>query len=149
MERGRVTVEQPYGAGFASLPSEVGVLLVKVNRFPEMLSFYRDKLGLPVSDINPGGEDEPLINWVRFETRGTAIELFAERPGEAGTLPLPRKNSMIIAFKVSDIRAVYEELTRRGIGFMKGIGEAEWGWYVHFTDPEGNRLQLYQPKPGY
>ena len=132
-----------------SLPTEIGVILLKVRAFPEMLAFYRDKLGLPVSNINPGGEDKPLINWVRFETHGTAIELFAERPTEAGNLPLPRKNAMIIAFKVADIQTVYGELQRRGVEFMKGIGEAEWGWYVHFADPEGNRLQLYQPRPGY
>jgi catechol 2,3-dioxygenase-like lactoylglutathione lyase family enzyme len=127
----------------------IGVILLKVNDFQKMLSFYRDALGLPLGDIDPGGEDKPLVNWARFETGGTAIELFAERPAESGGLPLPRKNSMTIAFKVADVRAVYDELRRRGVEFARGVGEAEWGWYAHFRDPEGNRLQLYQPKPGF
>ncbi|MDV3244380.1 MAG: hypothetical protein LYZ66_04300 [Nitrososphaerales archaeon] len=33
------------------------------------------------------------------------------------------------------------------VEFAKPIGEEEWGWYAHFRDPEGNRLQTCQPKP--
>ena len=27
------------------------------------------------------------------------------------------------------------------------VGEQEWGRYAHFRAPEGNELQIYQPKP--
>jgi predicted enzyme related to lactoylglutathione lyase len=128
----------------------VGVLLLHVHDFPRMLAFYRDTMQLPVSEIKPGDGLTPLVDWVRFELRGTALELFAESTSQrAAQLPLPRNNAVTIAFRVEDIRAAYETLRQRGVAFPKAVGEADWGWYVHFQDPEGNRLQLYQPRPGY
>lgn len=128
----------------------IGVLFLSVHDFPRMLAYYRDVLGLPLSSIRPGDGLTPLNDWARFELKGAAIELFDERrASRTGPLPLPRNNAMIIAFKVGDIRATFNELRGRGIEFSKGIGEADWGRYVHFQDPEGNRLQLYQPRPGF
>ena len=96
---------------------KVGVLLLYVRDFPGMLSFYRDKLGLPMSKIHPGKGYEPLVDWARFEPDGsTAIELFAEsRHGRPSVLPFPRNNALVIAFQVENIDAVYAELrSRRG-----------------------------------
>ncbi|MGA8857750.1 MAG: VOC family protein [Candidatus Bathyarchaeia archaeon] len=44
--------------------------MLLVRDFPKMLSFYRDRLGLPVSKIHPGKGYEPLVDWVRFEPNG-------------------------------------------------------------------------------
>lgn len=94
-----------------------------------MLSFYKDKLGLPVSKIHPGKGYEPLVDWVRFEPDGgTAIELFAEsRNPRSNVLPFPRNNALVIAFQVDDIDTVYAKLRSQGVEFPKGIGEQEWG----------------------
>jgi len=131
----------------------VGVLLRAVRDFPEMLSFYRDKLGLRASNVRPGHGIEPLKDWARLEfndTNDTAIELFDESQHPPRTAPpYPRENSFIVAIRVEDIQTTHAELESRGVEFKRGIGEEEWGWYVHFRDPEGNRLQLYQPRPGY
>jgi catechol 2,3-dioxygenase-like lactoylglutathione lyase family enzyme len=134
-----------------SLNGRIGVLLMSARDFPKMQEFYRDKLGLRVSSIHPGEGFKPHVDWVRFELdSGTAIELFAEsKHGTSKDVPYPRLNSVVIAFQVDDIEATHRELSSRGVVFPKGIGEEEWGRYVHFRDPEGNRLQLYQPNPGY
>ena len=130
---------------------KVGVLLLYVRDFPGMLSFHRDKLGLPMSKIHPEKGYENLVDWARFEPNGsTAIEFFTEsRHGRSSVLPFPLNNAFVIAFKVEHIDAAYAELRSREVEFPKEIGEEEWGRYVHFKDPERNRLQLYQPHPGY
>lgn len=61
----------------------------------------------------------------------------------------PNLSKSFLAFKVEDVRSAFEELASRGVKFTQEVGEQEWGWYVHFRDPEGNLLQLYQPRPGY
>lgn len=106
---------------------------------------------MSLSKIHPGKGYEPLVDWARFEPDGdTAVELFAEtRHRPANALPLPRINALIVAFQVEDIDAVYAKLKANGLEFPKGIGEEDWDRYVHFKDPEGNRLQLYEPRPGF
>ena len=131
----------------------IGVLLPSVRNFPEMFSFYRDKLGLQTSKTDPGKGYEPLRDWVRFEfnrSDETAIELFDEAHHPRKTpAPYPRDNSFIVAIRVEDIKATYSELKSRGVEFKREIREEQWGWYIHFEDPDGKRLQLYQLRPGY
>jgi hypothetical protein len=52
------------------LKGSIGVLLLFVHDFPNMLAFYCDKLGLPVSSIHPGKRYEPLVDWTRLELEG-------------------------------------------------------------------------------
>lgn len=133
------------------MQAKIGVLLLYVQDFPRMLKFYREILGLPLSKIHPGKGYESLVDWARFEPDGdTAVELFGEtRHGPANALPLPRINALILAFQLQDTDAVYAKLKADGLEFPKGIGEEGWGRYVHFKDPGGNRLQLYEPRPGF
>jgi hypothetical protein len=55
---------------------------------------------------------------------------------------------MVIAFIVEDIDATYAELKAKGVEFLNGIGEEDRGQYAPFRDPDGNRLQRYQPHLG-
>jgi catechol 2,3-dioxygenase-like lactoylglutathione lyase family enzyme len=126
-----------------------GVISLWVQDFKSTLAFYRDTLGLPGSQINPGGEDKPGENWARFELQGTALELFdlARSPKRAARTPYPRQNAAILCFLVEDFDAEYKTLEGRGVQFHL-VGQQEWGRYAHFRDPEGNELQIYQPNPG-
>jgi predicted enzyme related to lactoylglutathione lyase len=117
---------------------EIGIILLKVRDFQNILSFYRDTLSLPVSML---GED-----FARFGTRACTVEIFPERPGDG--IPLPRNNAVTIAFKVANIRNVCDNLKRRGVEFTKDVTEEKWGWYAHFRDPEGNKLQLFELRIG-
>jgi hypothetical protein len=54
-----------------------------------------------------------------------------------------------LATTVDDLFEAYRVLGERGVPFTRPIGEEDWGWYAHFYDPEGNRLQIYQNKPGF
>ena len=135
------------------MKARIGVLLLTVRDFAKMLAYYRDQLGLPLGKVHPGEGYQPLKDWARFEPNGpedAALELFDEKSHTRRfSPPFPRSNAFTIAFKVDDIKSTYAELLKRGVEFTQPIGEQEWGWYVHFRDPEGNLLQLYQPRPGY
>lgn len=129
--------------------NRLGVVSIWVHDLPRAVAFYRDALGLPLSPTLP--EDAgPAADWVRFDLQGTAIELFdlARNPKRADRLPSPRQNASVLCFLVEDFDAVYEGLKARGVP-MQTARQAPWGRYAHFRDPEGNELQIYEPKPGY
>ena len=44
---------------------------------------------------------------------------------------------------VSDVRAVREELLKRGAGISE-IDVQPWGTFAYFQDPDGNRWSLQQ-----
>jgi catechol 2,3-dioxygenase-like lactoylglutathione lyase family enzyme len=101
---------------------------VNVSDFPRMLDFYRDVLGLEVVPIEPGPPCDPLVNWDGELLRGT------------------NRDAVQLAFLVDDAASERERLTAAGVR-CDPLVEEGWGRYTSFTDPEGNRLQLFQLRP--
>ena len=49
---------------------------------------------------------------------------------------------------VDDIHKVYDELTSRGVRFVRVPEKEHWGgWVGTFSDPDGNTVQLMQLSP--
>ena len=127
-----------------------GVVAMWVQDFPRMFSFYRDTLGLPPSNANPGEGLQAGVDWARFELQGTGLELFAlsRSAKRAARTPYPRQNATVLCFLVDDFDVELQALQARGVDFHQ-VGQQEWGRYATFRDPEGNELQIYHPNPGY
>jgi predicted enzyme related to lactoylglutathione lyase len=51
----------------------------------------------------------------------------------------------MINYRVSDLAAVLEELRREGCTVEDRIDESEFGRFGWVQDPEGNRLELWEP----
>ena len=102
---------------------------------PAALSiWYRDCLGL-----DPEAEEA----WMQQEGP-TVFAAFASNTTYFGS---PTQQSML-NFRVADLNAMLEQLRDKGadvdseIHDMPGVGR--FGWV---TDPEGNRVELWQPDP--
>jgi len=127
----------------------LGLTLLYVEDFPRMLSFYRDTLGLPLGDDDPGAGHEIGVDWVSFHTPGGgALELFDHaRFGRSLDLPYPRENANVVTFRVQSVDAEAERLQAAGVE-LGAIHRAEWGAAAHFRDPEGNHLQIFESVAG-
>ena len=51
----------------------------------------------------------------------------------------------MINYRVQNIEALVEELKAAGIEVVDSIEEFEYGKFVHIMDPEGNKLELWEP----
>lgn len=99
-----------------------------------MAAFYRDTLGLPVHSERP--------HFVAFQLGPArlSVGLHSEVHG-------PAKESVRVTVNlgVADIQAVYHDLSRRGVVFVRPPEREHWGgWVASFRDPDGNLLQLLQ-----
>ena len=52
----------------------------------------------------------------------------------------------MINYRVSNLRAMVEQLRSHGIAVEK-IEEHDYGAFAWLTDPKGNRMELWEPKP--
>ncbi len=95
-------------------------------------SWYRDCLGL---DANEDGV------W----KQGAGLTVFAPFPSETEYFG-SRSQQVMINFRVPDLNAMLEQLRAKGANVaeetqdLQGIGR--FGWV---TDPEGNRVELWEP----
>jgi catechol 2,3-dioxygenase-like lactoylglutathione lyase family enzyme len=49
-----------------------------------------------------------------------------------------------IAFEVDDVRSLRERLKARGCPFQDDLHDGPYGLTIYVSDPDGNRIELYQ-----
>lgn len=57
----------------------------------------------------------------------------------------PSGKDFMINYHVADIEALVEELKKEGITILDEIATYEYGKFVHIMDPEGNKIELFEP----
>lgn len=118
--------------------SELGQISVTVHDLERAVTFYRDVLGLRYL----------------FQAPGMA---FLDCGGVRLMLALPEKPEFdhpasILYYRVEDVHAAFDILSRRGVPFEAGprrIAELEDHelWMAFFRDPEGNLAALMSEVP--
>jgi predicted enzyme related to lactoylglutathione lyase len=105
--------------------------------------WYRQHLGVPVeawvgarfqwqSPDNPDGAGTTI--WNPFHENTTYF----------GPGPAP----FLINFRVHDLHALVAALGAEGCAVDAKVEESEYGKFGWVTDPEGNRVELWEPPPG-
>lgn len=112
------------------------LVIVPVSEVDRSKAFYAEQVGFNVDhDASPTDE----IRFVQLTPRGSACSIAIgkgisdARPGSATGLQMV----------VSDIHAAHAELASRGVP-VSDIQVLDWGSFVYFADPDGNRWAIQQ-----
>ena len=65
---------------------------------------------------------------------------------ERSTMPGSPEHQWAINFRVDDLQAMVEQVRAAGAGVEVDPEEYPNGFFAWTSDPEGNRIQLWQPK---
>ena len=58
----------------------------------------------------------------------------------------PSQKDFMINYRVENIEALVEELKRAGVTICDEMTTYDYGKFVHVLDPEGNKIELWEPK---
>lgn len=108
---------------------------IYVEDLAACISFYQNVLGLPLLGQ---GED-----WAHFDSgAGTLLELFSG--GRSTKEPKQsHQQSIVLGLRVDDLDRAVAKLQQKGVQFIpEESGEFEGTRWAHFSDLEGNRLEL-------
>ena len=61
----------------------------------------------------------------------------------------PSTKPFMINYRVANLSELLVELVREGVNVIDEIAEFEYGKFLHILDPEGNVIELWEPKPDY
>ena len=114
---------------------DIAFVAYSVRDVPRAVTFYRDTIGLKLSDVFSD-------HWAEFDV-GTATFGI----GDGTPLGIAPGSSFSTTFEVDDVRAERERLTAAGVP-VTDLFESPMCWSCFVTDPEGNRFGLHQRKPG-
>jgi lactoylglutathione lyase len=122
----------------------VAATVLFIRDLPTCLAFYRDTLGLKVTESTPELASFQMDN-VYFLL--LEVSAAAEMIGvDANALKSEGAPRMLLAAGVEDVDAAYEALRGAGATLLKPPTNQPWGLRTaYFADPEGNVWEINQP----
>ena len=121
----------------------IGGIFFKAKDAPALHAWYRRHLGI---DVQPWGG--AAFDWVDSEgkpTGGTtAWSVFAE----GGDQFAPSSAPFMVNYRVEDLHALVGVLREEGCNVLEKVDDSEYGKFAWVIDPEGNKVELWQPPAG-
>ena len=106
-------------------------------------AWYRDNLGI---ELEPWGG--AVFKWSGPHIPA-CVGTTVWSPFKADTKYFePSTASFMVNYRVADVRAMVEELRAKGCTVDERVDESEYGIFGWVMDPEGNRIELWQPPEG-
>jgi predicted enzyme related to lactoylglutathione lyase len=118
----------------------IGGIFFKARDPDALRSWYRKHLGLAIADwggvvfepmmTSPAGRGASLV-WTIFPAKSTYFE--------------PSSSPFMINYRVDDLDEVLAALRAEGCDVDDRVESSEYGRFGWVSDPEGNRLELWEP----
>jgi len=116
----------------------IGGVFFKSKNPKALTEWYRDVLGLEITSWGgaklsydaPG--HPPVLVWSPFP--------------QAGDTMAPSTREFMINFAVDDMDAIIARLTHKGVAILKRDDKDPNGRFAWILDPDGTKIELWQPK---
>ncbi|MDN5202712.1 VOC family protein [Fulvivirgaceae bacterium BMA10] len=117
----------------------IGGIFFRSKNPKEIKDWYGKNLGLAIDDYgspfefrNANRPDE--INYLRWGPFEEDTDYFD-----------PSKKQFMINYRVQHIEELVKTLKANGVTVVDEIQEYEYGKFVHIMDPEGTKIELWEP----
>jgi predicted enzyme related to lactoylglutathione lyase len=117
----------------------IGGIFFKAQDREALAAWYRDNLGLDVEGW--GGASIP---WRENNPNGDAMTVWSLFSSDSSYFE-PSTKAFMINFRVADLNAMLEQLRAHGCEPDEKVEESEFGRFGWVMDPEGNRVELWEP----
>lgn len=104
-------------------------------------AWYKTHLGIDVQEW--GGAAFRWVDEAGAPAGGTTVWSIGE-----GSYFAPSKAPFMVNYRVADLQALIEALRQEGCQVLDKVEESEYGKFGWVMDPEGNKVELWQPPEG-
>lgn len=117
----------------------IGGIFFRSKNPKEITEWYGRNLGLAIDDYGSPFEfrnanDPEQINYLRWSPFSEGTEYFK-----------PSEKEFMINYRVQNIEGLVRKLRENGVTIVDEIETFEYGKFVHIMDPEGNKIELWEP----
>ena len=106
-------------------------------------AWYTRHLGIDVQEW--GGTAFTWTDAAGNATKGTTVWSIGAADGEHFA---PSKATFMVNYRVEDLAAVLQVLREEGCNVLEKMDDSEYGKFGWVMDPEGNKVELWQPPAG-
>lgn len=117
----------------------IGGIFFKCQDPEKMRNWYSQNLGLVTNEYGSlfefrNSDKKEEINYLQWSPFVETTKYFE-----------PSKKEFMINYRVENLVQLVAELKKSGITVCDEIEEFEYGKFVHILDPEGNKIELWEP----
>jgi predicted enzyme related to lactoylglutathione lyase len=118
-----------------------GIFFKSKSDHKQLAAWYARHLGLALEDW--GGA---ILKWPddKAADRGLTVWHVAGKDSEWFS---PSESSFMINYRVDDLEELLAQLRRDGVAIVKGPESHDNGRFAWILDPDGNKVELWQPMP--
>jgi len=113
------------------------LMMIPVSDVDRAKAFYTEKAGFTADHDHQISDD---LRYVQLTPRGSTCSI-AVGTGIVSTPPGSVQGPQMV---VTDIEAAHAQLAERGVE-VSDVQVMDWGWFVFFSDPDGNGWAVQQP----
>ena len=133
----------PFPEGSMKRVTGIGGIFFKAKDAPALQDWYRRHLGI---DVQPWGG--AAFTWTDGEGKPVAgTTAWSIGPAESDPFA-PGTAPFMVNYRVDDLHALVQVLREEGCNVLDKIDDSEYGTFAWVIDPEGNKVELWQPPAG-
>ena len=118
-----------------------GVFFKSTNDHKKLAAWYSQNLGI---QLEPWGG--AILKWCddKSEDRGITVWHVAEKNTQWFS---PSSSSFMINYRVDNMTELLAALQQNGVEVLKGPESDDNGKFAWILDPDGNKVELWEPMP--
>jgi len=116
----------------------IGGIFLKAKDPKALTEWYRSRLGVPADDYG-----NVIFQWREIEGK-EGMTVWSAKKDDTKHFE-PSRAPFMINYRVRDLAAMLEQLRRAGADVDPKVEESEFGKFGWVMDPEGNRIELWEP----
>lgn len=121
----------------------IGGIFFKAKDPGALGAWYKRHLGIDVQEWGGAAfrwtdaEGQPIAGTTAWNVASAESDYFA-----------PSSSPFMINYRVADLHALLEALRAEGCNVLEKTEESEYGKFAWVIDPEGNKVELWEPPAG-
>ena len=121
----------------------IGGIFFQAKDAPALQAWYKRHLGIDVQAW--GGA---AFTWTDPDGRPTGGTTIWSVAPEGSDQFAPGSAPFMVNYRVEDLHAVVAALREEGCNVLEKVEDTEYGKFAWVIDPEGNKVELWQPPAG-
>jgi predicted enzyme related to lactoylglutathione lyase len=121
----------------------IGGIFFQARDPAALQAWYKKHLGIDVQEW--GGASFTWADDAGNPMKGTTIWSVGALGGNHFA---PSTSTFMVNYRVDDLAALLQALREEGCNVLEKSDDSEYGKFGWVMDPEGNKVELWQPPPG-
>ena len=117
----------------------IGGVFIKSKNTKALTDWYKKNLGMT---LEPWGG--AILKWTDDKAEDHGVTVWHAMPNDAPEIA-PSKSGFMINYRIDSMEKMVKQLKNNGVKPLKGPESHENGKFLWLMDPDGNKVELWEP----